>query len=237
MYLLLSWVLICLLQSLYNELSVSQSRNSRDVTLSHSDVLRHGSLNELVLSPVSSEDDLDKGWRSRLLAHRFELLIASCVAVAVTLVLGIGLGGEQLSGNLFSDNGGSVARTDCSINVWWGPYMLHNSDPTHTEHLRSVWLSASCRVERRDETSGFIFDIRQWVWRQTLQIFTSDQLPVTEKHSNSLLKPKNKIQIKFQIISHLNLDTNPRMHRWRSRFESDLSSDVFTSCLFLDVVQ
>lgn len=109
--------MICLLQSLYNELSVSQSRNSRDVTLSHSDVLRHGSLNELVLSPVSSEDDLDKGWRSRLLAHRFELLIASCVAVAVTLVLGIGLGGEQLSGNLFSDNGGSVARTDCSINV------------------------------------------------------------------------------------------------------------------------
>lgn len=61
---------------------------------------------------VSSEDDLDKSWRSRLLAHRFELLIASCVAVAVTLVLGIGLGGEELSGNLLSDNGGSVARTD-----------------------------------------------------------------------------------------------------------------------------
>ncbi|KAM9346899.1 transmembrane protease serine 3 [Symphorus nematophorus] len=44
------------------------------------------------VQPFIHEDDLDKGWRSRLLAHRLELLIASCVVAAVTLVLGVGLG-------------------------------------------------------------------------------------------------------------------------------------------------
>ncbi|XP_037646086.1 transmembrane protease serine 3 [Sebastes umbrosus] len=38
------------------------------------------------------EDDLGKSWKSRLLTHRLELLIALCVLVVVTLVLGIGLG-------------------------------------------------------------------------------------------------------------------------------------------------
>ncbi|XP_060910010.1 transmembrane protease serine 3 [Labrus mixtus] len=39
-----------------------------------------------------SEDDLKNSWKSRLLAHRLELLIFSCAIVAVILVLGIGLG-------------------------------------------------------------------------------------------------------------------------------------------------
>lgn len=45
---------------------------------------------------VSTEDDLEKSWKTRLLAHRVELLIASCTVVGVTLALGIGLGGEEL---------------------------------------------------------------------------------------------------------------------------------------------
>ncbi|XP_054471728.1 transmembrane protease serine 3 [Anoplopoma fimbria] len=39
-----------------------------------------------------NEEDLDKSWRSRLLSHRLELVIASCLIVVVTLALGIGLG-------------------------------------------------------------------------------------------------------------------------------------------------
>ena len=45
----------------------------------------------------SIEDDLENSWKNRVLAHRLELLIASCLIVVVTLVLGIGLGGEELS--------------------------------------------------------------------------------------------------------------------------------------------
>lgn len=45
---------------------------------------------------VSTEDDLDKSWKTRLSAHRFELLIASCLIVVVILALGIGLGGKEL---------------------------------------------------------------------------------------------------------------------------------------------
>ncbi|XP_042283245.1 transmembrane protease serine 3, partial [Thunnus maccoyii] len=44
------------------------------------------------VQPFLNEDDLDKSWKSRVLAHRFELLIASCVIVVVALALGIGLG-------------------------------------------------------------------------------------------------------------------------------------------------
>ncbi|XP_051260251.1 transmembrane protease serine 3 [Dicentrarchus labrax] len=44
------------------------------------------------VQPFFHEDDLEKSWKTTLLAHRLELLIASCVVVAVTLVLGIGLG-------------------------------------------------------------------------------------------------------------------------------------------------
>jgi len=44
---------------------------------------------------VSAEDDLEKkSWSSRLLAHRLELLIASCLFVVVTFTLGVGLGGR-----------------------------------------------------------------------------------------------------------------------------------------------
>ncbi|XP_029315167.1 transmembrane protease serine 3 [Cottoperca gobio] len=44
------------------------------------------------VQPFIHEDDLGKSWKNRLLAHRFELLIASCLIVVVTLALGIGLG-------------------------------------------------------------------------------------------------------------------------------------------------
>ncbi|XP_070771039.1 transmembrane protease serine 3 [Enoplosus armatus] len=44
------------------------------------------------VQPFIHEDDWEKSWKDRLLAHRFELLIASCLVVVVTLVLGIGLG-------------------------------------------------------------------------------------------------------------------------------------------------
>ncbi|KAM9850641.1 transmembrane protease serine 3 [Aulostomus maculatus] len=44
------------------------------------------------VQPFINEDDLEKSWKSRLLAHRVELLIASCVVAAVTLALAIGLG-------------------------------------------------------------------------------------------------------------------------------------------------
>ncbi|XP_031725830.1 transmembrane protease serine 3 [Anarrhichthys ocellatus] len=44
------------------------------------------------VQPFINEDDLEKSWRSRLLAHRLELLMASCLIVVFTLALGIGLG-------------------------------------------------------------------------------------------------------------------------------------------------
>ncbi|XP_041807066.1 transmembrane protease serine 3 [Chelmon rostratus] len=44
------------------------------------------------VQPFIHEDDLGKSWKNRLLAHRLELLIASCLAVVVTLALGVGLG-------------------------------------------------------------------------------------------------------------------------------------------------
>ncbi|KAM7380959.1 hypothetical protein PAMP_004223 [Pampus punctatissimus] len=44
------------------------------------------------VQPFLSEDDLENSWKNRVLAHRLELLIASCVVVVVTLALGIGLG-------------------------------------------------------------------------------------------------------------------------------------------------
>ncbi|XP_056245829.1 transmembrane protease serine 3 [Seriola aureovittata] len=44
------------------------------------------------VQPFLQDDDLEKSWKNRLLAHRFELLIASGVIVVVTLILGIGLG-------------------------------------------------------------------------------------------------------------------------------------------------
>uniref|UniRef100_A0A3Q3G6N9 Transmembrane serine protease 3b n=1 Tax=Labrus bergylta TaxID=56723 RepID=A0A3Q3G6N9_9LABR len=47
---------------------------------------------------VPVEDDLKNSWKSRLLAHRLELLIFSCAIVAVILVLGIGLGGKDCVG-------------------------------------------------------------------------------------------------------------------------------------------
>lgn len=46
---------------------------------------------------VQAEDDMEKTWKSRLLAHPVELLITLCLVLVVTLVLGIGLGGEELS--------------------------------------------------------------------------------------------------------------------------------------------
>ncbi|KAF1382215.1 hypothetical protein PFLUV_G00141340 [Perca fluviatilis] len=49
------------------------------------------------VQPFMHEDDLENSWKNRVLAHRLELLIASCLIVVVTLVLGIGLGGEELS--------------------------------------------------------------------------------------------------------------------------------------------
>ncbi|XP_049904178.1 uncharacterized protein LOC126392676 [Epinephelus moara] len=47
------------------------------------------------VQPFIHEDDLEKSWKDRLLAHRSELLIASCLIVVVTLALGIGLGGPS----------------------------------------------------------------------------------------------------------------------------------------------
>ncbi|XP_054642901.1 transmembrane protease serine 3 [Dunckerocampus dactyliophorus] len=44
------------------------------------------------VQPFMTEDDLDKKWKKRLLAHRMELIIATCIIVVVTLALGIGLG-------------------------------------------------------------------------------------------------------------------------------------------------
>lgn len=46
---------------------------------------------------VSAEDDIEKSWKSRLLAHPVELLITLCLILVVTLALCIGLGGEELS--------------------------------------------------------------------------------------------------------------------------------------------
>lgn len=46
---------------------------------------------------VSAEEDMEKSWKSRLLAHPVELLITSCLILVVTLALSIGLGGEELS--------------------------------------------------------------------------------------------------------------------------------------------
>ncbi|GLD51568.1 transmembrane protease serine 3, partial [Lates japonicus] len=44
------------------------------------------------VQPFLQDDDLEKSWKSRLWAHRLELLIASCLIVVVILTLGIGLG-------------------------------------------------------------------------------------------------------------------------------------------------
>ncbi|KAM7407967.1 hypothetical protein PAMA_003615 [Pampus argenteus] len=44
------------------------------------------------VQPFLSEDGLENSWKNRVLAHRLELLITSCVVVVVTLALGIGLG-------------------------------------------------------------------------------------------------------------------------------------------------
>ncbi|XP_074550986.1 transmembrane protease serine 3 [Halichoeres trimaculatus] len=44
------------------------------------------------VQPFMNEDDLEKSWKSRLLAHRLELFIFSSVIVAIILILGIGLG-------------------------------------------------------------------------------------------------------------------------------------------------
>lgn len=46
---------------------------------------------------ISTEDDLQKSWKDKLLARRVELLMASCLILVVTLALSIGLGGEELS--------------------------------------------------------------------------------------------------------------------------------------------
>nr|XP_057937569.1 transmembrane protease serine 3 isoform X2 [Doryrhamphus excisus] len=44
------------------------------------------------IQPFMIDDDLDSKWKTRLLAHRMELIIATCIILVVTLVLGIGLG-------------------------------------------------------------------------------------------------------------------------------------------------
>ncbi|KAE8299036.1 Transmembrane protease serine 3 [Larimichthys crocea] len=44
------------------------------------------------VQPFLNDEDLEKSWKSRLLAHRLEILIASCVILVVILALGIGLG-------------------------------------------------------------------------------------------------------------------------------------------------
>ncbi|XP_054882150.1 transmembrane protease serine 3-like [Poeciliopsis prolifica] len=45
------------------------------------------------VQPFVHDNDLDKGWKNRLIPHRFELLIASSLVLMIFLVLGIGLGG------------------------------------------------------------------------------------------------------------------------------------------------
>ncbi|XP_058477332.1 transmembrane protease serine 3 isoform X2 [Solea solea] len=44
------------------------------------------------VQPFMRDEDLQKSWKERLVAHRFELLIASCILLVVTLTLSIGLG-------------------------------------------------------------------------------------------------------------------------------------------------
>ncbi|XP_028248739.1 transmembrane protease serine 3 isoform X2 [Parambassis ranga] len=44
------------------------------------------------VQPFIHEDDLEKGWRHRVLAHRLELLLALCLILVTTLSLSIGLG-------------------------------------------------------------------------------------------------------------------------------------------------
>ncbi|KAK2906424.1 transmembrane protease serine 3 [Channa argus] len=44
------------------------------------------------VQPFIPEDDTEKSWKTRLVAHPFELLIASCLILVVILTLGIGLG-------------------------------------------------------------------------------------------------------------------------------------------------
>ncbi|XP_054878361.1 transmembrane protease serine 3 [Poeciliopsis prolifica] len=44
------------------------------------------------VQPFVHDNDLDKGWKNRLIPHRFELLIASSLVLMIFLVLGIGLG-------------------------------------------------------------------------------------------------------------------------------------------------
>ncbi|XP_019955253.2 transmembrane protease serine 3 [Paralichthys olivaceus] len=44
------------------------------------------------VQPFIQEDDLQESWKNRMLAHRFELLIASSLILVVTLALSIGLG-------------------------------------------------------------------------------------------------------------------------------------------------
>ncbi|XP_026231659.1 transmembrane protease serine 3 [Anabas testudineus] len=44
------------------------------------------------VQPFINEDDMERSWKSRLLAHPVELLIPLCLVLVVTLALGIGLG-------------------------------------------------------------------------------------------------------------------------------------------------
>ncbi|KAM9365911.1 transmembrane protease serine 3 [Pholidichthys leucotaenia] len=44
------------------------------------------------VQPFIQEEGLEKGWKSRVLAHRVELLIAVCVVLGLIFILGIGLG-------------------------------------------------------------------------------------------------------------------------------------------------
>ncbi|XP_061548084.1 transmembrane protease serine 3 [Phycodurus eques] len=44
------------------------------------------------VQPFMNDDDFVKGWKKSLLAHRMELIIATCIIMVFTLVLGIGLG-------------------------------------------------------------------------------------------------------------------------------------------------
>ncbi|KAM6934114.1 transmembrane protease serine 3 [Xenentodon cancila] len=69
------------------------------------------------VQPFINDNDQDKGWRTQVLAHRFELLVVSCLISLVAIILSIGIGvGLSCVGKfrcgLSSQCVGTLARCD-----------------------------------------------------------------------------------------------------------------------------
>lgn len=78
----------CLALGMINYIFMGKCRSSA--------VLVQHFLNAVVLY-VLTDNDLNKGWKNRMVTHKLELLIASGVILMVFLALSIGLGGEDCS--------------------------------------------------------------------------------------------------------------------------------------------